>query len=164
MNNRPDMNPKPTKLDKVIEFFAWVGLILMWFITLEAYSDLPDQIPMHFNGKGVVDKMGSKESIFVAPVITTLLFAGLTVLNNYPHLFNYPVTITPKNAPEQYANAQRLMRIIKVAVVIIFLLLTYRTIEISKGAPASLGAWFLPFVFGVTTLPLIWYTFKAFKK
>ncbi|THD65812.1 DUF1648 domain-containing protein [Robertkochia marina] len=164
MNNRPDINPKPTKLDKVIEFFAWAGLLLMWFLALRGYSDLPEQIPMHFNGKGVVDRMGSKESIFVVPVITSLLFAGLTILNNHPRLFNYPVDITPENAARQYAIAQRLMRLIKLAVVIIFLLITWRTLEISKGSMDNLGTWFLPFVFGITTLPLIWYLFKAFKK
>ena len=54
------------------------------------------------------------------PIISTLLFIGLTTLNKYPYMFNYPSQITKENSVHQYTNATRMMRVLKLVIVLLF--------------------------------------------
>ena len=113
MADRPKIKLNLSKSDKVIEITSWALLIGIWVLAILNFSDLPETIPTHYNGAGEADGFGEKTNIFVLPVIGTILFIGMTILNNYPHIFNYPSTITNENAYNQYSNATRMIRILK---------------------------------------------------
>ena len=67
-------------------------------MTVANYFELPEIIPTHYNEAGEADSYGDKLNILALPIISTLLFIGLTILNKRPHLFNYPSEITKENA------------------------------------------------------------------
>src|SRR5689334_19196218 len=113
MSSRPKIKLKLSLADKVIEVAGFLALGFLWTLTVSNFSSLPEIIPTHFNGAGEVDDYGSKNMILILPVIATILFAGLTFLNKFPHLFNYPTEITGENAEKQYRSATRLMRCLK---------------------------------------------------
>jgi len=132
-------------------------------LTITNYIELPDIIPTHYNGAGEADGFGGKGNILTLPLVATILFIGLTVLNKFPHVFNYPTDITKQNALRQYTNATRLIRYLKLIVVIIFGLIAFKTIQNCSGQAHGLGVWFLPLTLGLIFIPLSYFIVKSFK-
>ena len=160
---RPKITPIPTSTDKLVEALGWLILLALWGWTITHYSSLPETIPTHFNAAGEADGFGSKVSLIALPVIATLLFIGLTLLNRYPHIFNYPTAITQDNALKQYTLATRMLRYLKLVLVVVFGGIEFMTIQYATGKAAGLGAWFLPLTLVLVFLPLIYFVVKSFK-
>lgn len=132
-------------------------------MTVINYQSLPDIIPTHYNEVGVADGFGDKWMILTLPFVATVLFFGLTILNNFPHIFNYPNDINEDNALRQYTNATRLIRYLKVIVVVIFGLISYQTIRHSNGFTEGLGIWFLPLTLILIFVPIFYFLIKSSK-
>ncbi len=162
--SRPRVQLYLSNLDKKIELLGKIFVMLLWVITLVAFFNLPQIIPTHFNAKGQVDDYGSKLTLFILPVVATLLYFLLSFLNNYPHLFNYATIITEKNAEQQYTFATRILRYVKVAILIIFSGTTLFTYLTSTGIIDGLGWWFLPFCFTLIFVPIIVSIYYSVKK
>ena len=163
MSTRPTPEIQTSQFDKLIEFLGWVCLILLWVITIISYARLPEIIPTHFNASGQADDEGSKMILFFLPVIGTLIFVGLTVLNQYPHIFNYPVAITEANAQKQYNNAVRMLKVLKLILAVVFSILVFLIYHAASTDNGSLGIWFLPVVLGMILIPLGYFVYKAVK-
>jgi uncharacterized membrane protein len=161
---RPKITPIPTYTDKLVEALGWLILLVLWGWTITHYSSLPETIPTHFNAAGEADGFGSKVSIIALPVIATLLFIGLTVLNRYPHIFNYPTAITQDNALKQYTLATRMLRYLKLVLVLVFGGIEFMTIQNATGKAAGLGVWFLPLTLILVFLPLVYFVINSLKK
>jgi len=164
MNKRPRIKLQLKQTDKILEIVGWVSVFGIWALTLTNYSILPEIIPIHFNGAGKADGFGNKTHIFVLPIISTLLFIGLTILNKHPHIFNYPSQITKENAVDQYTNATRMMRVLKLVIVVLFGLIVLKTIQIVNGHADGLGTWFLPLTMGMIFIPMLYFLIKSLKK
>ena len=164
MNKRPQIKLQLNQTDKILEILGWVSVVGIWALTLTNYSILPEIIPIHFNGAGKADGFGNKTHIFILPIISTLLFIGLTTLNKHPHMFNYPSQITKENAVHQYTNATRMMRVLKLVIVVLFGLIVFRKIQIVNGHADGLGTWFLPLTMGMIFIPMLYFLIKSLKK
>lgn len=164
MSPRPAPEIQTSGFDKMIELAGWVCLILLWIITVLSYASLPEIIPTHFNASGQADDEGSKMVLFFLPVIGTLIFVAMTVLNYYPHIFNYPVAITEANAQKQYNNAQRMIKVLKLILAVVFSILVFLIYHAASTDNGSLGIWFLPAVLGMILIPLGYFIYKAVKQ
>lgn len=164
MEPRPKIKPEISQLDKILEVAGWLSLSLIWIITLLHYKNLPETIPVHFNVAGQADGFGDKTSIFFLPVLGTVLFIGMSILNLYPQIFNYPVKITEENAMKQYAMATRLIRVLKLSVIITFILIVWLTGSTAVNQSGNTGIWLLPVILGITFIPLAYYLLKSFKE
>ena len=164
MNKRPKIKLQLKQTDKILEVVGWVSVFGIWALTLTNYSILPEIIPIHFNGVGKADGFGNKTHIFVLPIISTLLFIGLTTLNKHPHIFNYPSQITKENAVDQYTNATRMMRVLKLVIVLLFGLIVFKTIQNVNGHAGGLGTWFLPLTMGMIFIPILYFLIKSLKQ
>ena len=163
MNKRPRIKLQLKQTDKILEVVGWVSVFGIWALPLINYFDLPEIIPIHFNGAGKADRFGNKTHIFILPIISTLLFIGLTTLNKHPHIFNYPNQITKENALDQYTNATRMMRVLKLVIVVLFGLIVFRKIQIVNGHADGLGTWFLPFTIGVFIILTLYFLMMSMK-
>lgn len=163
MNERPKIKLKLTTTDKALEIFGWISILAIWILTIANYTKLPDTIPTHYNGGGQADGFGGKATILTLPLIATVLFVGLAILNKFPHVFNYPTNITEDNALSQYTNATRLIRYLKFIIIIIFGLITLQTIRNANGETSGLGIWFLPLTLGLIFIPLTFFVIKSIK-
>ena len=163
MNKRPRMKLQLNQTDKILEIVGWISVFGIWALPLINYFDLPEIIPIHFNGAGKANGFGNKTHIFVLPIISTLQFIGLTILNKRPHVFNYPSQITKENAFRQYTNATRMMRVLKLVIVLLFGLIVFRKIQIINGHADGLGTWFLPFTIGLFIILTIYFLIISIK-
>ena len=127
------------------------------------YPSLPATIPTHFNYKGEADGFGRKASIVGLPLIATLLYIGLTLLNRVPHIFNFPTPVTPDNALRQYTNATRMIRYLKLILVLVFAGISFQTIQQANGTGEGLGLWFLPLTLVLIFMPLLYFVVKSFQ-
>jgi hypothetical protein len=109
------------------------------------------------------DNFGKKWMILFLPIVSTVLFIGLTLLNYFPESFNYPTKINEDNALIQYTYATRLIRYLKLVIVFIFGILLYQTTRYPLNKNDGLGIWFLPLFLGLIFIPLIFYVLKSVK-
>jgi len=158
---RPKLKIQLSALDQIFELLGWGVLLALWIWTGTSYSSLPDTIPTHFNAAGEADGFGRKASIVGLPVIATLLYVGLTILNRFPHIFNFPTPITPDNALSQYTNATRMIRYLKLILVLVFAGISYQTIQQANGTGEGLGLWFLPLTLVLLFMPLVYFVIKS---
>jgi len=141
---RPIINDLPrTKVELACEVVAAAALVCAWAVALSAWSDLPQRVPTHFDFSGRPDAWGSKGVFLVLPIVLLVLYALLTLLSRVPHIYNYPVPITPENAPTQYRLARGLLAEMKAVISVAFAYLTWSVTAVARGFREDLGAWFL---------------------
>ncbi|WP_421976029.1 DUF1648 domain-containing protein [Roseivirga seohaensis] len=163
-NGRPKLRLKLSGLDVAMELFGWLILIGLWVIVFINFQDLPETIPIHFNAAGKADGFGNKWNMLTLPIVASVLYIGITILNKYPHVFNYPTEIlTEENALKNYTMATQLLRVLKLVLVIIFSLIVFRTLQNINGTAEGLGVWLLPLTLGMIFIPMAYYIIKSIK-
>ncbi len=160
MDKRPKIKLELSPIDQFLEITGWFVLVVLISLAALSYFRLPETIPTHFNFKGEADEFGSRETIFALPFLGMVVFIGMTILNRYPHTFNYSVEITEENARRQYMLATRLIRYLKVAILLIFSLIVFTTLQTATGQADGLGVWFYLALIGILGIPLVFFTSK----
>jgi uncharacterized membrane protein len=163
--NQPKIDVKPSSRDRKLMFLGWLLVATNGILVVAFYFDLPETIATHFNLKGEADGFGSKETIWLLPILNMVLYYGKTLLTTKvkPWHYNYPTKVTKQNAPKLYAGAINMMVWVNVSIAVLFLLITVHTILISKNVTAiSLGWLILPMVVILTVAPLLT-VIKMFK-
>ena len=155
-HERPVISIKKRTIDFVIDYATLAIILFIWGFTYTHYKQLPDIIPTHFNSKGVVDGYGSKNTIWILPVIVTAVFILFTVLNRFPHQFNYMVKITPDNAEKQYRLATRMMRILQFNISILFTCIIVKVVRSSVDKSLSLEWWLIPLLLLSIIIPTMY--------
>jgi len=160
---KPKINPPLRTVDIIIEALAAICLIYMIVQIIIAYPSLAQSVPTHFGAGGKPDAWGEKSSLLIIPVVTIVIYVGLTVLNKYPHVFNYPVPITEQNASRQYQYAKSLLSTLKFTASGIFLYIQLQTVYVAKQIQSGLGTYFLVLIVIGTFIPIIIYFVIAAK-
>ncbi|HZV68040.1 MAG TPA: DUF1648 domain-containing protein [Saprospiraceae bacterium] len=163
MESRPKLILELSPTDKFIEAAGWAALLLLWGLSILYYTNLPEIIPTHFDSSGQVNAYGSKMSLMFLPVLGTLLVIGLTILNMYPHIFNYPVKVTKETALRQYINATRMLRFFKLMVVLVISLMITIINHAATNNSGKISFLLMPITLGMIILPLVYFTIKAFR-
>lgn len=164
MDKNPKIELQLNQTDKILEIIGWIAVFGIWVLTVANYLELPEIIPTHYNEAGEADGFGNKSNILALPIISTLLFIGLKILNKRPHVFNYPSEITKENALFQYTNATRMIRFLKIIVMIIFGWIVFKTIQNVNRNEDGLGTWFLPLTMAIIFIPIIYFMMNTSKK
>jgi uncharacterized membrane protein len=146
------------KTDKVLQNLSWIFLTLIWLMTIFIYQTLPNKIPTHFNFKGSADNFGSKEEIFILPIIGTVLTLGLTLLNS---LLGSPTSLKNRRNLE---ISNRIIRFFRAGIPVIFGLVIYHTMEIAKNETNGLGIWLLISSILILNIPNLYYAIKFISK
>ncbi|MDX9811124.1 MAG: DUF1648 domain-containing protein [Bacteroidales bacterium] len=166
LNNpsRPHIRVRPEAIDWIIEALALICLVVMFILPVLSFSDLPDEIPTHFNAAGEPDAFSPAKSIWTLPVTGLITWILLTLAGFFPRIYNYPVQITPENAGAQYRTATRLMRTIKCIVVAMFAFMVHRTILTALGKAEGMGKVFLPVSMVILSGATIFYIVSALNQ
>ncbi len=128
---KPVIELQLTPQDKQTERMATTYLIVLWVIVAAAWLFMAKTIPMHFNAKNEVDEWGNKANLFMKPFVATMMYWLITIINKYPQHFNYTKTVTEQNALKLYTRATGLVRTIKMAIMIAFVIDTINDLLIA---------------------------------
>lgn len=164
MEKRPKIAIELTITDQIGEWLGWILLFASWILAAYAYVVLPETIPTHFNMTGEPDGYGSKISLVLLPLLSTVTFVGMTFLNRKPEIFNYPAKITPDNAAFHYRNATRMIRWLKLSIVLIFLMILVAMYASALIGESQFVKWLVPAILLLTFVPLIIYLVTASGK
>jgi hypothetical protein len=149
------------KFEKMIEAINLLFVLGNIIFLVYAWNILPNRIPLHYTFSGQIDKYGGKYTLIFLPIVIVVMYLGLTLLCKFPHVFNYAVEITSENAERQYRIGVRYIMILKLAIVIIFSYIQFKSIQLAFNNKDSLGVWFLPIFLLVLFVPLIIYVKKS---
>lgn len=100
---------------------------------------IPDQIPMHYNFAGEIDRYGSKGELLVLPVVSWIFYIFLTIIEQFPQIWNTGVAVTPQNREKVYKILLNLLVSLKLLTILVFSFLTF-----NSALGYSLSPWFLP--------------------
>ena len=112
----------------------------------------------------MADDYGSKSSIWLFLGIASILFVGLSVLNNHPNAFNYPAEITEDNYKKQYTRATQLIRYLKTSIAMVFGLIIFEIFQHVDGQSTGLSLWMLPIILGLIFIPIVIFIYKSMKE
>lgn len=162
-NDKPKLELEWNNLDYVLEALAFTGAVTALLTAISYYRELPDAIPVHFNLAGKPDGWGSKDLLWVLPVLGICIYALLTWLNQRPHRFNYLVKITEENAKWHYTQATRVLRYLKAFLCLSFALITWFSIQTAIGKANGLPWWLLVAILMGSIVPAAWLLFTLKK-
>jgi len=160
---RPILYIPYSEFEYITEIFALIGVLILVFITAKYWHILPDTIPTHFNAFGEPDAWGSKKSIFLLPVVTSVIYILLTILSRFPHTFNYICRITEQNARFQYQNARAMLICMKAEMVYTFIFIQWQTITVALGKANGLGVVFIPILIFIIFGTAIYFIYRSVK-
>jgi uncharacterized membrane protein len=153
------MKLKYTKFQKAIELITLIFLFTIWVYLILSWDKLPNKIPGHYNGSGVVDRFGSKNEILITPIFSFVLYTLLTIVSFFPSIWNVPYKVTEEGREFTYLHLKTMLILIKMEMVITFSYMTYCSIKIQ-----ALGAWFLPLELIIIFGTIIYYVIKVYRK
>jgi uncharacterized membrane protein len=163
MKTRPKTRPPKKFWDKILESIAIMGLLIGIYLAIQAWSNLPTTIPIHFDAAGNADGFGPKGMIWLLPAIGVVMVPAMLFLRRFPWLSNVPFEITEENAAYQYGLIVRLLSLLACFVSLLFLLLVYDTLTIAFGGSSLLGWLFMPIFLSGIMGPIIWYFIAALR-
>lgn len=162
-SKRPKLHIPMSKLEILLEIISVSAVILTWVYLIISWGKMPSIIPTHFNALGQVNGYGGRGSLFIAPIIGTIIFILFNVLARFPHVFNYTVKITEENAERQYRNSRLIMEILLAEISILFIYVEYIIIETALKKSSGLGIQFFP-IFIIVFVGTMLYFVSRMKK
>ena len=133
------MKIENTKADRILDIIGWILLIGTLAYLILGWSSFPDQIPMHYNGAGEIDRWGGKGEIIVIEVVMWILYLGIGLVEKYPQIWNTGVEVTPQNKERVYRILKYMLKTLKTLTALIF---AYLIVNSLQGTP--LPGWFTP--------------------
>lgn len=130
-------------LDRLMNWLSLLLLAATTLFLLLSWQHIPEEVPMHFNALGEIDRWGGKGSLLVLPVIGWMTYGLMTVVEHFPGLWNTGVRITAENRARVYRLLGHLLSTLKGLITAMF---TGLTLWCTLARP--LPGWFLPVVLG----------------
>ncbi|MQR95848.1 DUF1648 domain-containing protein [Fictibacillus phosphorivorans] len=148
---RPKLNLPRTRLENFLDIASIALLIVGIMSLISDWAGIPDTVPTHFNAAGDPDGWGSKSNLWILIVIGVVTWLLLTVLEKYPHIYNY-FNLTEENVERQYKNARMMINVMKNEILLFFVYMTWACSKVAKGVSEGLSVWVLPiFIVGITS-------------
>lgn len=143
-------NPPRSRHMRPLSVLPVTTLALLWCVSLWLWPQLPEQIPLHFDGEGTPDRFGARSLVnwFLLPGLGTLLVALFSFVlppwivalarRDSPYL-NVPQRAElSKLSPEARVRAVQpvgsMLMVIAAEVALLFTLLQFGTARVASGA------------------------------
>ena len=149
------------KITELIILLIVIGMIVYTFLT---FSKLPKTVPTHIGVTGQVDGYGNKGTLLAMPIIGLVFYIGLSVLQRFPNIFNFPIEVTENNAEALYSLGIKLIRCLKLFVVLIFAVESFTFTQLALGKEFTAGIAFLTFLIVLMIVMLIYYIVKMTRQ
>jgi len=163
---QPKIKIKMSLADIIVEAIIWALILGFWTYTIVIYGKLTERIPSHINEFGEATDYKQKFTLFLLPSISTILVIILSILNQKPHIFNYPFKITEANARNQYYLGVKLIRTLKLCITVEHILISLYSSQLTLGNINGLGKFsflFTPFLMIIILGPIIYYIVQMYR-
>lgn len=127
----------------------WLGLgaLLFAFIHIAMnWSDIPHQVPQHYNAAGEVDAWAAKGFIFFPPVIGVVLWLVVQLAFRFPNAINMMDRPEARNKKQRHI-AMWMMLWIQLEIALLFSYLSIKDVYVAQGKAFGLGIWEMPIFF-----------------
>ena len=115
---------KKHTLDKMMNRLSLLLLLGTAAFLVICWRRIPEEIPMHFNAIGKIDRWGSKAELLILPVIAWLMYGLLTAVEHIPRIWNTGVRVTEENRERVYAVLGHLLSTQKLLIMVTFAWIT----------------------------------------
>lgn len=152
--------------DKIIEAITWALILGFWIYTIVIFGKFNESIPSHINEFGDATDYKQKFTLFLLPSISTIVVTVLSIFNQKPHLFNYPIEITEANAHNQYYLGVKLIRTLKLCITVEHILISLYSSQQTFGNINELGKFsilFTPFLMTLILGPMIYFMVQMYR-
>jgi uncharacterized membrane protein len=161
--NLPKIHLKNSSWDKLLLTTNVLCLVAIWGFVLYSFPRLTRMIPSHYNFYGTPDDHNSKLTLFLLPILCSIIGLLFFYLQKMPHTFNYIVAITEQNAAVQYRLAKRLQLVLLLGVQFLFFYITIATVRTALGSANGLGVDFAIVVLIAVFIPIAIYCYLSYK-
>lgn len=145
---------KLSVMDMVVEILCLLMLIGTTLYLILGWQSFPEQVPMHSNFAGEIDRWGNKREMLILPILSWILYVFMTVVEQFPQVWNTGVKVTVENRVRIYRILKNMLGTIKIIIIALF---SYMTVATSLAV--KLPVWFtivtLVLVFGDITFWLV---------
>jgi uncharacterized membrane protein len=145
--HRPELVLPPTASERIAEIAGGVLISAVVVFAAVVIPRLPASVPVHFGADGRPDAWGAPSSLLLLPALGVVFYLGLTVLQRYPQIYNYPTIVTRDNAAALYRTGRQFVLATKIFITTNLAIVFYGSVSLALGGPDVLGPWFLPTVF-----------------
>ena len=125
-----------TRVLSLLSLFLIIGttiaLIVLW-------KRIPEEIPMHYNALGEIDRYDHKSGLIMIQFFSWLSYGSVVLAERIPQLWNTGVSVTNENQDAVYRTVKHLIVVTKFLVV-----LTFSWINLMAMISHPLGSWFMP--------------------
>ena len=139
------MKIKNNKMDWAMEGISLVMLVGMTLFLIVNWKNIPEQVPMHYDWAGNIDRWGSKNELFLLPIMDWGMYLLISGFECFPKIWNTGVSVTEENVGRVYRALKYMMKSLKVIVILDFLVMT-----LCAAMSLPLPGWFLPVVLILT--------------
>ncbi|QIB69520.1 DUF1648 domain-containing protein [Aminipila butyrica] len=144
--------------DRVGHLLSMLALLGATIFLALYWNQFPNQIPSHYNAAGEIDGMSSKTHLIIFVVIGWSLFVLMSVVENFPQIWNTGVQVTEENKERIYRVLKDLLTTIKLLLAFVF---AYLTVQASSGE--NLPALFLPVFLSALLGSMLFFVLKLFR-
>lgn len=159
---RPLLILPQTQQAKMLNWIAIAGIVALFGTAIHAWFALPETIPIHFGVDGKANGWGSKNFLWLFPLLSLLMYGMLTVVSRYPQTFNYAVQITQENALRQYHIACSMLNWLKTEMIWLFAYIEWQIFYLANTETPNLGIWFLPVSLIIIFGTIAYWLFQSF--
>lgn len=110
------MKIKNTKTDILLNIAAIACLAAITVYLLVHWSQIPMTIPGHYTADGRVDNWTARATLWQLPVLGWVLYVVITILEQFPRVWNTGVTVTEENRAAVYRTLKTMIGWVKLAV------------------------------------------------
>lgn len=153
--NLEQINKPIYKVINVITIIIMLAIIIYLIIK---WNEIPNQIPKHYNALGKPDAWAGRGSILILPILGVILYTAITVLEQFPTIWNTGVEVTEKNQYRVLTVLKGLIVMTKFSVIIGFSYITFCEIK-----SENLGSWFLLAFLSLIFVPIFYYLRKIYQ-
>lgn len=142
------MQKKTSVFDFAVNLFCLALLVGVSLYILLGWNTFPERIPGHYNALGEVDRWGNRGELLFLPILSWILYGLITLVEQFPQIWNTGVAVTPENAEQVYRILRTLIGLTKLTVLVSFAFITVNT-SLGDALPAWYLFVFLVLLFGV---------------
>ena len=152
-------NLPSTRYHRAVNLLCIAAMAAVFLYLIINWDHIPDQIPGHYNGAGEIDRWGNKSELWFTPILSVLMYLGISLCERTPGIWNTGVEVTRENKVRIFRIIKNMIVTMKLVMVLTFVFLSFYS-ALSNPLPA----WFLPadmiLVFG----PMAFFLIQLYRK